>query len=257
MELSRSSPVVIKDWFYDAKMRTQDNSPVPNTQPHKPYTHTNTMDFPQQRGVHFPGNAPPAAGTPGTAAFQASQHPRSAPSSYHHPVPGRPRGYADVVQDAVFLPANAAGNHRPDENWERVLPLAENPAAHGQPQDLRNVDMAYYDMVNDHPPLHERHANNNYAGVALNLNVPAQVPAPVPIDIFDDPAQHAAAGPAPGFLNEMPYQCPVPNGTANEVLRQLAILYLREPNSQVAAIRMEPGHVHGVRVVIALDLSDI
>ena len=59
------------------------------------------MDFPQQRGVHFPGNAPPAAGTPGTAAFQASQHPRSAPSSYHHPVPGRPRGYADVVQDAV------------------------------------------------------------------------------------------------------------------------------------------------------------
>ena len=62
-----------------------------------------------------------------------------------------------------------------------MLPLAENPAAHGQPQDLRNVDMAYYDMVNDHPPLHERHANNNYAGVALNLNVPAQVPAPVPV----------------------------------------------------------------------------
>lgn len=59
----------------------------------------------------------------------------------------------------------------------------------------------------------------------------------------------------------MPYQGPVPSGIANEVLRQLAILYLREPNSQVAVIRMEPGHAHGlahgVRVVIALDLADL
>jgi hypothetical protein len=68
---------------------------------------------------------------------------------------------------------------------------------------------------------------------------------------------HAAAGPARGFLGELPHQGPVPNGTANEILRQLAILYLREPNSRVAVIRMEPGHARGVRVVIALDLEDI
>jgi hypothetical protein len=53
----------------------------------------------------------------------------------------------------------------------------------------------------------------------------------------------------------MPYQG-LPNGIVNEVLRQLAILYLRDPNSQVAVIRMEPGHAH-VRVVIALDLADL
>jgi hypothetical protein len=30
---------------------------------------------------------------------------------------------------------------------------------------------------------------------------------------------------------------------------------LREPNSQVAMINMEPGHFHGVRIVITLDLA--
>ncbi|KAF8466562.1 hypothetical protein DFH94DRAFT_780577 [Russula ochroleuca] len=200
------------------------------------------MDFPQQRGFHFPGNTPPAAD-----AFPAPHHPQSVPSSFRRPVP---------IQEAVFQPANAAGN-RPDEDWDD-MPI-ENPAAQGQPQDLRYADMGYYNMVNDHhPPLHERHAiNNNYAGVALNVPAQAQAQAapPAPIDIFDDPALHAAAGPARGFLNEMPYQG-LPNGIVNEVLRQLAILYLRDPNSQVAVIRMEPGHAH-VRVVIALDLADL
>jgi hypothetical protein len=65
------------------------------------------------------------------------------------------------------------------------------------------------------------------------------------------------AGPARAFLNERPHQGSVPNGLANEVLRQLAILYLREPNSQVAMIRMEPGHAHGVRVVITVELADL
>jgi hypothetical protein len=44
---------------------------------------------------------------------------------------------------------------------------------------------------------------------------------------------------------------------ANEVLRQLAILYLREPNSQVSVIRMEPDAVHGVRVFITLELANL
>jgi hypothetical protein len=46
-----------------------------------------------------------------------------------------------------------------------------------------------------------------------------------------------------------------PSGPATEALRQLAILYLREPNSQVALIRMEPGHAHGVRVVVTVELA--
>ena len=58
-------------------------------------------------------------------------------------------------------------------------------------------------------------------------------------------------------MGEWPHQGPVPNRLANEVLRQLAILYLREPNSRVVVIRMEPGHVRGVRVFITLDLADL
>jgi hypothetical protein len=69
-------------------------------------------------------------------------------------------------------------------------------------------------------------------------------------------ALNAAAGPARAFLDERPHQGPVPNVQFNELLRQLAILYLREPNLRIAEIRMEigPGQVHGVRVHIALDL---
>ena len=71
--------------------------------------------------------------------------------------------------------------------------------------------------------------------------------------MVDDPIQHAAAGAARTFLDELPHQGPVPNGPANERLRQLAILYLHEPNSQVAVIRMEPGQAHGVMVHITLE----
>jgi hypothetical protein len=75
--------------------------------------------------------------------------------------------------------------------------------------------------------------------------------------VFDGPAPNAAADPARAFLDGRPHQGPVPNGLANEVLRQLAILYLREPNSQVVVIRMEPGYARGVRVVITVELVDL
>jgi hypothetical protein len=77
------------------------------------------------------------------------------------------------------------------------------------------------------------------------------------IDVFYGPARNAAAGPVRAFLDERAHQGPVPTGLANEVLRQLAIVYLREPNSQVVTIRMEPGHTNRVRVVIALELADL
>ena len=75
--------------------------------------------------------------------------------------------------------------------------------------------------------------------------------------MVDNPARHPVVRPghAQAFFDERPGQGPVPNGTAAEILRQLAILYLREPNSQVAMINMEPGHLHGVRLVITLDLA--
>jgi hypothetical protein len=75
--------------------------------------------------------------------------------------------------------------------------------------------------------------------------------------VVDNPAQHPVARPGhvQTFIDERPDQDPVPNGLPAEILRQLAILYLREPNSQVAMINMEPGHFHGVRIVITLDLA--
>jgi hypothetical protein len=79
------------------------------------------------------------------------------------------------------------------------------------------------------------------------------------MDAFIDEAQQAAAGPAPVFLEELPPgpQVPVPNGRATEVLRQLANLYLNDPNSQIAGISMEPGQADGVMVVISLRLTDL
>ena len=75
--------------------------------------------------------------------------------------------------------------------------------------------------------------------------------------VVDNPAQHPVAHPghAQAFLNERPDQGAVLDGPAAEILRKLAILYLREPNSRVAMINMEPGHLRGVRMVITLDLA--
>ena len=75
--------------------------------------------------------------------------------------------------------------------------------------------------------------------------------------MVDHPARHLVARPGHGqaFLDERPDGGPVLNGPAAEILRELAILYLREPTSQVAMINMEPGHLRGVRVVITLDLA--
>jgi len=76
------------------------------------------------------------------------------------------------------------------------------------------------------------------------------------IDQFNDEVQQAARGPAPAF-DELPDRGPVPNRHATEVLRQLALLYLNDPKSQLAMICMEPGYADGVMVVIVLKLTDL
>lgn len=55
-------------------------------------------DFPQQREVHFPVNASPAADAPWNVP---PPHPHSAPMYYPLPVPGQPHGYAGVAPDDV------------------------------------------------------------------------------------------------------------------------------------------------------------
>ena len=159
--------------------------------------------------------------------------------------------------------------------------LVENHAAQRQPQNLQYLDMDYYDMANVHPPVpplheHRDQAIDNYAAAVLDVPAQAQAAPPSPvctglissaymyqtgpfpdeIAIFDGPAWDAAADPVQAFVAEWPPQGPVPNRPSNEVLRQLAILYLREPNSQVTVIRMEPGGAHGVKVFITLELAN-
>jgi hypothetical protein len=62
--------------------------------------------------------------------------------------------------------------------------------------------------------------------------------------------QRGAAGPVQALLDELPCHGPVQNGPANDFLRQLAIHYSHEPNSQVAVIRIEPGQPYRVMVHI-------
>jgi len=70
--------------------------------------------------------------------------------------------------------------------------------------------------------------------------------------------QHVDMGSAPAFFEECLHRGLVPNnGRATKVLRQLAILYLNDQNSQLATIRMEPSYADGVMVVIALKLTGL
>ena len=62
------------------------------------------------------------------------------------------------------------------------------------------------------------------------------------IEAINNEIQQATAGPTPTFFGEVPYQDPVPNGRASEVLRQLALLYLNDPNSRLVMIRYGSGH---------------
>ena len=76
------------------------------------------------------------------------------------------------------------------------------------------------------------------------------------IDVFNGKVQQAATDPAPAF-DEFPDQDPVPNRRASELLRQLAILYLKDPNSQLATIRMEPADADGGTEVITVKLTNL
>jgi hypothetical protein len=77
------------------------------------------------------------------------------------------------------------------------------------------------------------------------------------IGTFNDNVQQAAASPTRAFVDEVPHHDPVPNGRVSEALRQLALLYMNDPNSQLATIRMEPGHANEVAVVITLKLTNL
>lgn len=77
------------------------------------------------------------------------------------------------------------------------------------------------------------------------------------IGTFNDNVQQAAASPTRAFVDEVSHHDPVPNGRVSEALRQLALLYMNDPNSQLATIRMEPGHANEVTVVITLKLTNL
>lgn len=72
--------------------------------------------------------------------------------------------------------------------------------------------------------------------------------------MFDNPVLSTAADPTPAFL-DWHHEGPVPDVLPDEVVRQLAIQairHLRDQNSHISVIRVEPGHAHGVRVEMRL-----
>ncbi|KAI0270869.1 hypothetical protein BGY98DRAFT_1009101 [Russula aff. rugulosa BPL654] len=209
----------------------------------------------------FHGNSSPAAGPSWSATtLMAPQHLQTAPSSDHHPLPAH-WDHAGILQDDMFPSTNVAGDHQVKEDWEGMCPSVEDPAAQDQLQDQQCVAMEYYDMAyNDFSPpyRHHDHIVPDYARVAQDVLIQAHVVPPAPATgAFNDNVQHAAAGPAPALFNEVPHQDPVPNGRASEVLRQLALLYLNDPNSQLVTIRMGPGHNSEVTVDISLKVTNL
>jgi hypothetical protein len=76
------------------------------------------------------------------------------------------------------------------------------------------------------------------------------------INASNDDVQQGAAGPAAAFLDEV-HEDPVPNERASEVLRQLALLYLNDPNSQLTMLRTGPSHANEVTVDITLKLTNL
>jgi len=190
----------------------------------------------------FHGNSSPAAGASWNAtAFMAPQHPQSALSSNPRPLPGQPWGHAGVLQDDMFPSMNVAVN-RHDEDWEDMRPSVENPAARDQLHDLQ-----YHD-----------HIIGDNARIVQDIPAQAHVTPPAAeIDTFNYEVPQATAGPAPAFLDGVPHDDPLPNGRASEVFRQLALLYLNDPNSQLTMVRMGPGHDNEVTVDITLKLTKL
>lgn len=100
--------------------------------------------------------------------------------------------YSSVHDDTnVFsFRQNVASNNRPYEDRVDIpLPVGNNAAQlQAYPQHLQYVDVDYYNIANDYPPLHEHrnHATsiNNYAGAALD--VPAQPQAAPSDPVYTD-----------------------------------------------------------------------
>ena len=137
--------------------------------------------------------------------------------------------------------------------------------------------MGYYDIVNDFssPYRHHDRIIPDYARVVQDVPIQTHVAPPAPvgvdltlmytftdntspkvIDAFNNDVQQAAGGPALALLNEVPHH-PAPNGRASEVLRQLSLVYLNDPNSRLTMVRMGPDHANEVTVDITLKLTNL
>jgi hypothetical protein len=160
-----------------------------------------------------------------------------------------------------------------------MRPSVENPAARGQPQDLQYVAIGYYDVANDHfchtgitiilsPTMLELLRMYPFKPMSphqplcvltdFDVYIYLTILLPKAIDAYNDDVQQAEAGPAAAFVDEV-QQDPqaVRNERASEVLRQLALLYLNDRNSQIVMIRMGPGHGDEVTVDFTLKLTNL
>jgi hypothetical protein len=64
--------------------------------------------------------------------------------------------------------------------------------------------------------------------------------------------------PGPGmaaFPDPFTYQLPAPGRSTTKILQQLAICYLRDPDSQVSVTRMEPGADGYFKAVVTVEID--
>ena len=70
-------------------------------------------------------------------------------------------------------------------------------------------------------------------------------------------AQHVAPGPAQAdYPDPWVEHVPAPDQLAAENLRRLANRFLRHPDTQIEAVRMEPGPAGRFKVMISLETAD-
>jgi len=160
---------------------------------------------------------------------------------FPHSMPRRP--YNDGWQNAGNAEVQpAAIIDQRNGHWEDVPQPVGDVAGQDRPCNPPHINMAYHRMADNYPrPLDNAAVPHAFPGVGLAQ----EVPAPALLNVPEIP------GP---FAYQLP---PVLDQPAAENLRQLAIRYLRDPDSQVKLVCMEPGAAGSCKVVITVEIANV
>jgi len=177
------------------------------------------------------------------------------------------RPYNHALQNAGnagVLPTAFRVIDQRNDHWEDVPQPVGDVAGQDRPRNPPHINATYHGMPDHYPrPLGYAAVTRVFPGPGLAQEVPAQAPPNVP-----ENQDYAILGYAPqpdaldsglaAFHDQSAYQPPpAPDQPAAENLRQLAIRYLRYPNSQVKLVCIEPGAAGSCKVVITVEIANI